>query len=182
VAPGRESAAIQIRIPLLLALLPFCVFSSALAAVEEVDVLVEGMKCPLCARGVEQSVSRLPGVESVTADLGSGKVKVVSQSGRTLNLAEVRESISRWGFRVVPEPLVIRVVGTLNRGARDRLTFRVQGTNENFDLLEGDELKRLLLTLPVTGSPRITLIARVHSHPPHLPESLSILSYEVKTP
>ena len=179
---GRESATILIRPPLLLALLLAGAFSSAVAAVEEADLLVEGMKCPLCAREIRQSVGRLPGVGSVEADLASGRVKVRAQAGRSLELAGIRTRISRWGFRVAPEPQVIRAVGTLNHGPRDRLTFRVQGTNEDFDLLEGDELKRLLLSLPATGNPKVALTARIHAHPGHLPPSLSVLSYEVKKP
>jgi copper chaperone len=150
--------------------------------VEEADLLVEGMKCPLCSRGVENTVGRLPGVGSVQADLGTGSVKILARSGGSLDLAAIRAGISRWGFRVVPEPMVIRAVGTLNHGVRDRITFRVQGTNEEFDLLEGAELKRLLLALPASGTRRVAVTARVHSHPGNLPASLSILSYEVKTP
>jgi copper chaperone CopZ len=179
---GRESAVILIRIPLLLALLLSFVSSPAPAAVEEVDLLVAGMECPLCARGVEQSVGHLPGVGRVTADLATGSVKVQALEGRSVDRQRVRETISRWGFRVAPEPEVIRAVGTLSHGPRERLTFQVQGTSEHFDLLEGDELRRLLLALPANGNPRIALTARVHSHPQHFPESLSILSFEVKTP
>ena len=149
---------------------------------EEADLLVEGMKCPLCVRGIRQSVTRLPGVGKVEADLATGKVRVLALGGRSLDLAGIRARIARWGFRVAPEPMVIRAVGTVNRGPRDRLTFRVQGTNEEFDLLEGDELRHLLLALPATGNPRVVLTARMHEHPAHLPPSLSVLRYEVKTP
>jgi len=140
------------------------------------------MKCPLCVRGIRQSVTRLPGVGKVEADLATGKVRVLALGGRSLDLAGIRARIARWGFRVAPEPMVIRAVGTVNRGPRDRLTFRVQGTNEEFDLLEGDELRHLLLALPATGNPRVVLTARMHEHPAHLPPSLSVLRYEVKTP
>jgi hypothetical protein len=51
-----------------------------------------------------------------------------------------------------------------------------------FDLLEGDELRRLLMALPAAGNPKVVLTARLHEHPGHLPPSLSILSYEVKKP
>jgi len=150
--------------------------------VEEADLVVEGMKCSLCVRGVRQSITRLPGVAGVEADLATGRVKVLALGGRSLVLGEIRTRIARWGFRVAPEPVVIRAVGTVNRGPKDRLTFRIQGTNEEFDLLEGDELRRLLLALPVAGKSRVVLTARMHEHPAHLPPSLSILSYEVKTP
>ena len=140
------------------------------------------MQCPLCTRGIEASLGRLPGVGSVKAELPGGQVSVVALRGSSLNLKEIRARISRWGFRVAPEPMIIRAVGTVNHGVRDRLTFHVQGTNDEFDLLEGDELKRLLLSLPASGNRRVALTARVHAHPEHLPESLSILSYEVKGP
>ena len=140
------------------------------------------MKCPLCVRGIRQSLTRLPGVGSVEADLATGRVRVAALAGRSLALREIRARIARWGFGVAPEPFVIRVSGTVHHGPRDRLRFRVQGTDDEFDLLEGDELRRLLLALPAAGNPRVVLTARMHEHPEHLPPSLSILSYEVKKP
>jgi len=157
-------------------------FSLAPAAVEEADLLVEGMKCPLCAKGVRQSLTRLAGVGEVEADLATGKLRILAARGKSLDLAGIRARVARWGFRVAPEPLVIRAVGAVHHGPNDRLTFRVQGTREEFDLLEGDGLRRLLLALPAAGSPRVVLTARVHEHPKHLPPSLSVLRYEVKTP
>jgi len=180
--PGRESEAILIRTHLLLAIVLAGAFSLAPAAVEEADLVVEGMQCSLCARGVRQSLLRLPGVGEVEADLATGKVRILALGGRSLDLAGIRARIARWGFRVAPEPVVIRAVGTVNHGPNDRLTFRVRGTREEFDLLEGDGLRRLLLALPATGNPRVVLTARMHEHPRHLPPSLSVLKYEVKTP
>jgi len=180
--PGRELAAILIRTHFLLATILAGAFSLAPAAVEEADLLVEGMKCPLCVRGVRQSLTRLPGVGKVEADLAAGKVRILALGGRSLDLAGIRARIARWGFRVAPEPVVIRAVGSVNHGPNDRLTFRVQGTDEEFDLLEGEGLRRLLLALPATGSPRVVLTARMHERPSHLPPSLSVLRYEVKTP
>jgi len=84
---------------------------------------------------------------------------------------------------VAPEPFVIRAGGHRESWTcGDRLTFRVQGPNDEFDLLEGDELRRLLLAMPAAANRRVVLTARIHEHPEHLPTSLSILSYEVKTP
>ena len=152
------------------------------AAVEEASLVVEGMKCSLCVRGIRQSLTRLPGVGGVEADLATGRVRITALGERSLALAGIRARIARWGFRVAPEPFVIRASGTVNHGPRDRLTFRVLGANDEFDLLEGDELRRLLLALPAAGNPRVVLTARLHGHPEHLPPSLSILSYEVKKP
>ncbi len=140
------------------------------------------MKCPLCPREVEASVGQVPGVKRVEADLPTGKVKILAQEGRSPDLKEIRARIGKWGFRVAPEPLVIRAEGTLTHGPRARLMFRVPGLKEDFDLLEGEELRRLLISLPATGNRRVELTARVHTHPENLPPSLSILSYEVKTP
>ena len=149
---------------------------------EEADLVVEGMRCSLCVRGVRESIARLPGVASVEADLATGRLRVLALGGHSLGLGEIRARIARWGFRVAPEPVVIRAVGTVNRGPKDRLTFGIQGTSEEFDLLESDELRRLLLALPAAGNPRVVLTARMHDHPEHLPPGLSVLSYEVKTP
>ena len=39
-------------------------------------LVVHGMGCPLCANNVDKQLLKVPGVEKVNVDLGSGKVKV----------------------------------------------------------------------------------------------------------
>ncbi len=156
-------------------------FSRVSAAVEEAVLQVEGMTCPLCVRGIQESLGRLAGVGAVEADLGTGRVRLAAQSGRSLDLQEIRGRILKLGFRPAREA-VIRATGNVNVGPRDRLTFRVLGTTENYVLLEGAELRRLLISLRVASGAGVELRGRIHRHPERLPPSLSVLSYEVKTP
>ncbi|HEV8335420.1 MAG TPA: heavy metal-associated domain-containing protein [Candidatus Polarisedimenticolia bacterium] len=176
---GRESAVILIRKHFFLGLGFAGAFSLASAAVREVDLVVEGMKCPLCARGIRESLVRLPGVGSVEADLESGRVKIAAMPGHSLDFQGIRTRVERWGFQIVPEPVIVRAVGTIQHGPRDRLMFHVLGNDQEFDLLEGEELRRLLSKLPPSGAPRVALTARLHAQPEHLPATLSVLSYEV---
>jgi len=177
----RETSAIQRKVPFLLALFLTGGISKALATVDEATLTVEGLTCPLCVRGIEESIRRLPGVSSVAAELKTGQVRIEAEPGRSLDLQKIRAQIVRAGFEPVREP-VIHATGTINQSPRGRLTFRVLGTTEDYVLLEGYELRHLLASLPTTGGSRVTLLGRIHRHPEQLPPTLSVLSYEVKTP
>ena len=176
-----ETSAIQRKVPLLLALFLTAGISRALATVDEVTLTVEGMTCPLCVRGVQESIRRLAGVGSVEAELKTGQVRIAAQPGGSLDLQRIRAQILRAGFEPVREP-VIHATGTINLGPRGRLTFRVSGTSENYVLLEGFELRNLLGSLPAAGVARVALLGRIHRHPERLPPTLSVLSYEVRNP
>ena len=47
---------------------------SAAVKSQEVVLWVSGMGCPLCASNIDKQLERLPGVETVKVDLGTGKV------------------------------------------------------------------------------------------------------------
>ena len=140
------------------------------------------MTCPLCAHAVKESVGRLPAVGSVEVDLAAGRVRVQARQGRSLEWRGVKEQIARSGFSPAEEP-VVRAGGVINVGLRGRMTFRVSGTSEDYVLLEGEELRRFLGALRgVAVRTPVVLTGRIHRHPERLPPSLSVLSYEVKTP
>lgn len=61
---------------------------------EETVVIVKGMSCGHCKAMVEKNLAKLPGVESVTADLASGETKIQGKA----DLAAVREVIEDLGF------------------------------------------------------------------------------------
>lgn len=157
-----------------------CAGFDSRAAVEEVSLRVENLRCPLCARQVERWVDRLPEVLTTAADPATGEVKVEARSGRSLSPAALRRQIRRAGFEPVAEHEELRAVGEVQHGQRDRLVFRVAGTSEEYDLLEGPELLPLLQSLPATGKSRVALRGRVHRHPETLPPSLTILSFEIE--
>lgn len=178
---SRGKTKIAKKSPLLPLVLLTCGFSLVFPAVQEVSLSVEGMACLFCARGVEESLSRLPGVGLVEADAVTGRVRVQAEAGQALSLDEIRARIHASGFRPRGEA-VLRLAGTIHRGRSGRLTFEVASSSQSYDLLEGEELRHLLLSLPVTSGALVALTARLHEHPGPLPPSLSVLSYEVKTP
>ena len=61
---------------------------------EQTVIIVKGMSCGHCKAMVEKNLSKLPGVESVTADLASGETKIQGKA----DIAAIREVIEDLGF------------------------------------------------------------------------------------
>lgn len=61
---------------------------------ENTNILVKGMTCGHCKAMVEKNLSKLPGVEQVTADLATGEVKIKG----TPDMASVKQVIDDLGF------------------------------------------------------------------------------------
>ena len=61
---------------------------------EQTTIIVKGMTCGHCKAMVEKNLSKLPGVESVTADLATGESKIKGNPDK----AAVREVIEDLGF------------------------------------------------------------------------------------
>jgi len=59
---------------------------------------VTGMSCDHCATAVRGELAALPGVTSVEVDLGSGRVRVVSDA--PLAAAAVRAAVDEAGYEV----------------------------------------------------------------------------------
>jgi len=59
---------------------------------------VTGMSCDHCATAVRGELAALPGVTSVAVDLGSGRVRVVSDA--PLAAAAVRAAVDEAGYEV----------------------------------------------------------------------------------
>src|SRR5262245_48875055 len=117
---------------------------AARAEVRGLSFPVRGMVCPLCTRGVEESLKRLPGVASVRADLASGRVDVEAEDGQSLNLEVVRQRTARAGFPVNGESDVV-ARGRFTIGADGRITFRVTGSTYAWQVLEGQQLRVMFL-------------------------------------
>jgi len=177
---GRESSIILSRKFLLLSLVLGCAFSATAAAVEELILRVEGIQCSLCARTIERVIGGMDGVSQAAADPATYEVRVAAQPGRSLDVQGIRKQLAKSGFPPATDEVIL-AVGTVNRGPMDRLTFKVLGTRDEFDLLDGAELRFLLQALPAAGPPSpVEVRGRVHRHPPGLTPSLSLLSYEVE--
>jgi copper chaperone CopZ len=177
---GRESRIVFSRILLPISLVLAGGLSAATAGVEQVKLRVDGIQCPLCATAVERVIGNLPGVQQASLQSGPWRLEVSAQPGRSLDLPAIRKQLDKSGFPPVGDE-EISAEGMVTRGARDHLTFRIPGGKEDYDLLEGAQLRALLQALPVNAQARVAIQARVHHHPASLPPSLSILSYEVET-
>lgn len=59
---------------------------------------VKGMTCGHCEKAVGQEISALPGVRSVTADAGSGRVTV--ESAAPLSDDAVRAAVDEAGYEL----------------------------------------------------------------------------------
>ncbi len=65
---------------------------------EVVQVRVFGLACPFCAYGVEKSIGKLEGVDSVKVDLAESRVDVVMLTEHKANLEEIKQAIVNAGF------------------------------------------------------------------------------------
>jgi copper chaperone CopZ len=177
---GRESSISFSRkyLPICLALAGG--LSSVAAAVDTMELRVEGIQCSLCATTIERVIGKLPGVAQVSVVAEPWRLEVSALSGRSLDLQGIRKQLIHSGFEP-DEDEEITAGGMVVLGTQGHLTFKVPGAREEFDLLEGARLRALLQVLPAGEPARVNIRARVHRHPASLPPSLSILSFEVET-
>jgi copper chaperone CopZ len=137
---------------------------------------VRGMVCPLCTRGVEESIGSLRGIGRVTADLASGRVTVEATGTQPLNIQEVRDRAGRAGFPVDGETDVV-ARGRFTIGAEGRITFRATGSNYTWQVLESHELLSLFRWSP--GLRGEFLVGfRLHDRPAGTHPSIAITHFE----
>lgn len=84
---------------------------SAQAADNTYHVHVNGLACPFCVYGLERSLSKVDGVESVAVSLKTGLIRITMADGVTLDETEARETVKDAGFTVesfaVAEPISV---------------------------------------------------------------------------
>ena len=66
----------------------------------EVLVYAEGMGCPLCATNVEQTIGRLPGVSTVSVDLGEGRITMLVYGKERPTRGDIARAVYDAGFTV----------------------------------------------------------------------------------
>jgi len=59
---------------------------------------VNGMSCPLCANNIDKQLKRLPGVKSVSVDLGAGTVRVDLAGDKKPSPKQLTDAIHNSGF------------------------------------------------------------------------------------
>jgi copper chaperone CopZ len=148
----------------------------ARAEVRGLSFPVRGMVCPLCTRGVEESLKRLPGVAGVHADLASGRVDVEAEAGQSLNLEVIRQRTARAGFPVNGESDVL-ARGRFTIGTDGRITFRVTGSTYAWQVLEGQQLRAMFLGSPALKGEYL-LGFRLHDRPPFNRPAIAVTRFE----
>jgi len=151
-----------------------------LAEVRGLAFPVRGMVCPLCTRGVEESIKALPGVASVRADLASGRVEVEAQGGKSLNIHQIRERAARAGFPVNGETDVV-AQGRFSIGAEGRITFRAIGSTSAWQVLEGQQLLALFRVNPRLKG-EFVIGFRLHDRQPLPRPAIALTRFEQVTP
>lgn len=61
----------------------------------------EGFSCPSCVTKIEKSVSRLPGVESVTVHFASSRVEVMHDDTKS-SVKDLVDTVAKAGYRSKP--------------------------------------------------------------------------------
>lgn len=74
--------------------------SASLLAATTGRIGVEGMTCQMCARGLQASLSRVPGVQRVRVRFKRQEVVIVYDSQK-VSLAQLRRDIQAQGFHPV---------------------------------------------------------------------------------
>lgn len=67
---------------------------------KKTTVLIEGMSCAACVRGVERSVSKITGVQSVIVNLTTNSAAVVYEN-KQCKISDIEAAVVRAGFKVV---------------------------------------------------------------------------------
>lgn len=67
---------------------------------KKTTVLIEGMSCAACSRGVERSVSKVNGVLGVTVNLTTNSAAVIYEN-KQCELSDIEAAVVRAGFKVV---------------------------------------------------------------------------------
>jgi copper chaperone CopZ len=71
------------------------------AAAETIVVGVNGMVCAFCVNGIETTFKKQPQVDTVTVDLNTKTVSVVTKQGESLDDATVHHLITQAGYTPV---------------------------------------------------------------------------------
>lgn len=64
----------------------------------EAVLTVFGMSCPLCANNVDNTLKEVPGVETVSVDMGSGEVRVGLDGKTPVTRRQLARAVDRSGF------------------------------------------------------------------------------------
>lgn len=65
---------------------------------EDVELVVHGLSCPLCASNLDQQLLRIDGVSDMWVDLQTGYVQIEIESGKTVAATDLNGAVRNAGF------------------------------------------------------------------------------------
>ncbi len=91
------------------------VFSALAVSAQETSqptytIQVDGMACPYCAYGLEKSLTKISGIESIETDIDTGIVTITMAAEATLHPVAATQAVEDAGF-ALNDFQEIRVVG-----------------------------------------------------------------------
>jgi copper chaperone CopZ len=146
----------------------------ARAEIRRVTFPVRGMVCPLCTRGVEESIKRLPGVARVSADLSTGAVVVEAAEHQSLDIQQVRDRAAKAGFPV-DGPTDVEANGRFDINPEGRITFRVRGAPYVWQVLETSGLLSMFRSDPALKGEYV-IDLRLLEHAPYTRPVITVTS------
>lgn len=69
-----------------------------LTITEDVQLVVHGLSCPLCASNLDQHLLRIDGVSDMWVDLQTGQVQVEIESGKSVSGTDLNRAVRNAGF------------------------------------------------------------------------------------
>ncbi len=97
---NRTRSIVRQALGLLVGLILTVFATGAFADASTYHVHVSGLACPFCAYGLERSLVKIEGVETVAVSLKTGLIRVSVRDGVTLDETEVQETVKDAGFTV----------------------------------------------------------------------------------
>ena len=170
---------------LILGALVFLSTAPTFAAIDKVQLYVEGLACPFCTFGIEKSLKKVPGVVSLETTIRTGLVEIEMAPGEPLDPSALNEAVRKAGF--TPSRIEATITGKLSTSnEHPALTssgngqgFRLvePGSDGTFELLSPETLEKLN-QVSEHGSKILTISGQVHSHM-GLPPALGVERFEV---
>jgi Cu+-exporting ATPase len=68
--------------------------------VREVNIPISGMTCASCAKAIERSINKLPGIKEANVNFAIEKAKVVYDSSST-RISEIKDTITKAGYKAL---------------------------------------------------------------------------------
>ncbi|MDK2800897.1 MAG: P-type Cu+ transporter [Clostridiales bacterium] len=68
--------------------------------IREVNIPISGMTCASCAKAIEKSIGKLPGIEEVSVNFATEKAKVIYDSSKT-RISELKDAIAKAGYKAL---------------------------------------------------------------------------------